>query len=303
MSGLEASLPRSFQVGHLICTIQDSFPFTIFLLRFLLCTTFCLFFPLSVHFKQAFTSIQITCHASTESLHPKLLHNNLANMVFSQQQTTTSPDPINTTPQPLNLPPSRARNKLAQRLAARAAASASEEPSSSPTPDPDALDASAIAAAFDLPVEPLSNLPDLDLSAVTERQINELIGVNSEGRVVSAYSTSSSDSSSSSSDEESSYTREEQEAAEASHHDTTVMPGVKRRPSTTEAKKRIPLDDEEEEAATSATRTGLQRQSSDPFQSPEHSSGEEEGSSYSSSSSSEEEELMFGRKQRVLGVE
>ncbi|KAI5210368.1 SAPS-domain-containing protein [Aureobasidium subglaciale] len=218
-----------------------------------------------------------------------------------EQQSITSPDSINPSPQPLNLPPSRARNKLAQRLAARAAAA--EETSASPTSDPDALDATAIQAAFDLSVEPLSDLPDLDLSAVTERQINELIGVNSEGRVVSAYSTSSSDpsSASSSSDEENSFGRDEASVAESAQNDS-VMPGVKRRPSTTEAKKRIPLDDEEEEATTSSSarsRIGLQRQISDPFQSPENSSGEEG----SSSSSSEEEELMFGRKERVLGVE
>ncbi|KER00713.1 hypothetical protein AUEXF2481DRAFT_153253 [Aureobasidium subglaciale EXF-2481] len=280
MARLGASLPHSYQDGHLICTIQDSFTFTTFLFLLPSLHSICLFPPPhSCILNQAFSPIQITfC-----------------------QQSITSPDSINPSPQPLNLPPSRARNKLAQRLAARAAAA--EETSASPTSDPDALDATAIQAAFDLSVEPLSDLPDLDLSAVTERQINELIGVNSEGRVVSAYSTSSSDpsSASSSSDEENSFGRDEASVAESAQNDS-VMPGVKRRPSTTEAKKRIPLDDEEEEATTSSSarsRIGLQRQISDPFQSPENSSGEEG----SSSSSSEEEELMFGRKERVLGVE
>ncbi|THZ50582.1 hypothetical protein D6C90_02478 [Aureobasidium pullulans] len=78
-------------------------------------------------------------------------------------------------PAPLNVTPSRARNKLALRLAARK--KEAEESSALENEDPDTADAAAIQQAFEMPVQPLSDLPDLDLSAVTERQINELIGV------------------------------------------------------------------------------------------------------------------------------
>ena len=135
--------------------------------------------------------------------------------------------------------------------------------------------------AFEMPVEPLSDLPDLDLSAVTERQINELIGntgaSGEQGRVVSAYSSSSSSSldSASSDEDEDSVIPNNDIGGEG-----TV--GVKRRPSTTEAKKRVPIDDGEEDEQH---RPQVQRMISDPFESPEDSSGDE----------SSGEELSFGR--------
>ncbi|THX83774.1 hypothetical protein D6D08_04596 [Aureobasidium pullulans] len=167
-------------------------------------------------------------------------------------------------PAPLNVTPSRARNKLALRLAARK--KEAEESSALENEDPDTADAAAIQQAFEMPVQPLSDLPDLDLSAVTERQINELIGVqggpqaqaqaqdrNTTQAVVSAYSSSSGeDSSSSSGEEEEEHDdddRPQESEEQAEQQDVkgdNVVVGVKRRPSTTEAKKRIPLDDDDD---------------------------------------------------------
>lgn len=135
-----------------------------------------------------------------------------------------------------------------------------------------------------MPVQPLSDLPDLDLSAVTERQINELIGntgdAGEEERVVSAYSSSSSSLDSASSDED--------EDPVIPNNDIQGqgqgIVGVKRRPSTTEAKKRVPLDDGEEDEQQQ--RPQVQRMISDPFESPEDDSSGDESSG---------DELNFGR--------
>ncbi|THW39429.1 hypothetical protein D6D21_07306 [Aureobasidium pullulans] len=234
--------------------------------------------------------------------------------------------PVNP-PAPLNVTPSRARNKLALRLAARKKA---EESSALENEDPDTADAAAIQQAFEMPVQPLSDLPDLDLSAVTERQINELIGVQGGPQaqaqaqdrtttqaVVSAYSSSSGEDSSSSSEEEEEDEdddRPQESEEQAEQQDVkgdNVVVGVKRRPSTTEAKKRIPLDDDDDgeeederhhhhrqqQQQQQQQRFGLQRQMSDPFESPEDTSSDEE-----SSGSSEGEELAFGRE-RPMGTE
>ncbi|THW17147.1 SAPS-domain-containing protein [Aureobasidium pullulans] len=241
-----------------------------------------------------------------------------------EQQTPPSPSSVNP-PAPLNVTPSRARNKLALRLAARK--KEAEESSALENEDPDTADAAAIQQAFEMPVQPLSDLPDLDLSAVTERQINELIGVQGGPQaqaqdrtttqvVVSAYSSSSGEDSSSSSEEEEEHDdddRPQESEEQAEQQDVkgdNVVVGVKRRPSTTEAKKRIPLDDdddgEEEDERHhhrhhhqqhQQQRSGLQRQTSDPFESPEDTSSDEE-----SSGSSEGEELAFGRE-RPMGTE
>jgi SIT4-associating protein SAP185/190 len=211
-------------------------------------------------------------------------------MIHHQQQNPPSPNSA-ASPAPLNLAPSRARNKFAERLAARAKQEA-EESSALQGTDPDTADSAAVAQAFEMPAQPRSDLPDLDLSAVTERQINELIGVSAGGeqtRVVSAYSSSSS---SSSSDLDSG---DDEDAA----HPTTVtqgleeevVVGVKRRPSTTEAKKRVPLDDGEDEEQQQQ-RPQVKRMVSDPFESPVESSGEES----SDDSVSSGEELSFGRQ-------
>lgn len=141
-------------------------------------------------------------------------------------------------------------------------------------------------------MQPLSDLPDLDLSAVTTRQINELIGNtggNSGDRVVSAYSSSSSSSSSSldsgSDDDDEDLGNRTQETLEGGK-DSEVTVGVKRRPSTTEAKKRVPLDDGEDEEQT---RPSMQRTISDPFMSPVESSTD-------SSDEGSDEELSFGSR-------
>ncbi|THX55212.1 hypothetical protein D6D06_05025 [Aureobasidium pullulans] len=231
--------------------------------------------------------------------------------------------PVNP-PAPLNVTPSRARNKLALRLAARK--KEAEESSALENEDPDTADAAAIQQAFEMPVQPLSDLPDLDLSAVTERQINELIGVQGGPQaqaqdrtttqaVVSAYSSSSGEDSSSSSEEEEEEDdddRPQESEEQAEQQDVkgdNVVVGVKRRPSTTEAKKRIPLDDDDDgeegdelhhhhrQQQHQQQRFGLQRQTSDPFESPEDTSSDEE-----SSGSSEGEELAFGRE-RPMGTE
>jgi SIT4-associating protein SAP185/190 len=193
----------------------------------------------------------------------------------------------------LNPTPSRARNKFTERLAARAKQQA-EETSSLQGTDPDSVDAAAIQQAFEMPAQPLSDLPDLDLSAVTERQINELIG-NTAGeggpgdtRVVSAYSSSSSSSTSSlgsgsdDDDGEESSVSQPQDTEE-----TNPVVGIKRRPSTTEAKKRVPLDDGDEDAEGDGQRPQVQRMVSDPFESPAESSED--------SSEDSGEELSFGR--------
>ena len=208
------------------------------------------------------------------------MHESLANLSSFQQQTPASPDSV-TSPAPLNLTPSRARNKFAERLALRAKEAAEEESATTlQASDPDSADAAAVQQAFEMPVEPLSDLPDLDLSAVTERQINELIGntgaTGEQGRVVSAYSSSSSSLDSASSDED------EDPVIPNNDLGGEGTVGVKRRPSTTEAKKRVPIDDGEEDEQH---RPQVQRRISDPFESPEDSSGDE----------SSGEELSFGR--------
>jgi hypothetical protein len=151
------------------------------------------------------------------------------------------------------------------------------------------VDAAAIQQAFEMPAQPLSDLPDLDLSAVTERQINELIGNNTEEgtRVVSAYSSSSSSSTSSldsgSDDDDEEPLPQAQQSEEAN-----PVVGVKRRPSTTEAKKRVPLDDGDEDTAEGqGQRPQVARMVSDPFESPVESSED--------SSEDSGEELSFGR--------
>jgi hypothetical protein len=155
------------------------------------------------------------------------------------------------------------------------------------------VDAAAIQQAFEMPAQPLSDLPDLDLSAVTERQINELIGNTGDGddggqgdtRVVSAYSSSSSSSTSSldsGSDDEG-----ESEVSQPTEETKPVV-GIKRRPSTTEAKKRVPLDDGDEDTAEGqGQRPQVTRMVSDPFESPAESSED--------SSEDSGEELSFGR--------
>lgn len=186
--------------------------------------------------------------------------------------------------------PSRARNKLALRLAAR-------KKEAEEAADPDAADAEAVERAFEMPAQPLSDLPDLDLGAVTERRINELIGggEGGSGQPVSAYSSSSSssfglddeddrgsgDGSASGSDDEG--------ALQEGFSEQPITGGVKRRPSTTEAKKRIPLDDDgEDEDEVQKFRMaghaggGRDEQIRDPFSDPEDessssSSGGEEG--------------------------
>lgn len=190
----------------------------------------------------------------------------------------------------MNLAPSRARNKLAERLAARAKREA-EDTSSLEGTDPDTADAAAVQQAFEMPMQPLSDLPDLDLSAVTTRQINELIGntgSNSNDRVVSAYSSSSSSSSSSldsgSDDDDEDLANRTQDSLEGKNSEVTV--GVKRRPSTTEAKKRVPLDDGDDEEQS---RPPMQRTISDPFMSPVESSTD-------SSDEGSDDELSFGSK-------
>lgn len=190
----------------------------------------------------------------------------------------------------MNVAPSRARNKLAERLAARAKREA-EETSSLEGTDPDTADAAAVQQTFEMPMEPLTDLPDLDLSAVTTRQINELMGNtggNSSDRVVSAYSSSSSSSSSSldsgSDDDDQDVGNRTQEPVEGKNSEATV--GVRRRPSTTEAKKRVPLDDGEDEEQS---RPPMQRTISDPFMSPAESSTD-------SSDEGSDEELSFGSK-------
>lgn len=140
-------------------------------------------------------------------------------------------------------------------------------------------------------MQPLTDLPDLDLSAVTTRQINELIGNtggSSSDRVVSAYSSSSSSSSSGldsgSDDDDEELAHRTQETGDGKGSEVTV--GVKRRPSTTEAKKRVPLDDGEDEEQT---RPPMQRTISDPFMSPVESSTD-------SSDEDSDEELSFGSR-------
>lgn len=203
-----------------------------------------------------------------------------------QQQTPASPDSL-ISPAPLNVTPSRARNKFAERLALRAKEAAEEENATLQATDPDTADAAAVQRAFEMPVEPLSDLPDLDLSAVTERQINELMGNTGasgeqQGRVVSAYSSSSSslDSASSSDEDEDPVMPNDDVQGEGQG-----IVGVKRRPSTTEAKKRVPLDDGEEDEQQH--RPQVQRMISDPFASPAESSGDD-------SSESSGDELSFG---------
>jgi hypothetical protein len=152
------------------------------------------------------------------------------------------------------------------------------------------VDAAAIQQAFEMPAQPLSDLPDLDLSAVTERQINELISNNTEGtRVVSAYSSSSSSSSTSSLDSGSDDDDDDEEPLPQAQQSEEVNPvvGVKRRPSTTEAKKRVPLDDGDEDAEGQSQRPQVTRMVSDPFESPVESSED--------SSEDSGEELSFGR--------
>lgn len=214
-------------------------------------------------------------------MYPQTHTRALTDPSFLQQQTPASPDSV-TSPAPLNVAPSRARNKFAKRLALRAKEAAEEESATLQATDPDSADAAAVQQAFEMPVEPLSDLPDLDLSAVTERQINELIGntgASGEGtRVVSAYSSSSSSLDSASSDED--------EDPVIPNNDVEGegkgIVGVKRRPSTTEAKKRVPLDDGEEDEQQ---RPQAQRMISDPFESPEDDSSGDESSG---------EELSFG---------
>jgi SIT4-associating protein SAP185/190 len=214
---------------------------------------------------------------------------------FHLSQQNTSPPNSITTPAPLNPTPSRARNKFTERLAARAAKQQAEETSTLHGTDPDSVDAAAVQQAFEMPAQPLSDLPDLDLSAVTERQINELIGNTDAGgagqgdtRVVSAYSSSSSSSTSSldsGSDDEEPSISHPQDAEEAN-----PVVGIKRRPSTTEAKKRVPLDDGDEDAAEGqgqGQRPQVTRMVSDPFESPVESSED--------SSEDSGEELSFGR--------
>ncbi|KAH0258877.1 hypothetical protein KCU84_g22337, partial [Aureobasidium melanogenum] len=167
-----------------------------------------------------------------------------------------------------------------------------EETSTLEGTDPDTADAAAVQQAFEMPMQPLEDLPDLDLSAVTTRQINELIGntggTNSSDRVVSAYSSSSSSSSSgldsgSDDDDEDDATRT-QETGDGKNSEVTV--GVKRRPSTTEAKKRVPLDDGDDEEQS---RPPMQRTVSDPFMSPVESSTD-------SSDEGSDDELSFGSR-------
>ncbi|KAH0258627.1 hypothetical protein KCU91_g15709, partial [Aureobasidium melanogenum] len=200
-----------------------------------------------------------------------------------------SPGSVNP-PAPLNVAPSRARNKLAERLAARAKREA-EETSSFEGTDPDTADAAAVQQAFEMPMQPLTDLPDLDLSAVTTRQINESIGNtggSSSDRVVSAYSSSSSSSSSGldsgSDDDDGDVADRTQETGDGKNPEVTV--GVKRRPSTTEAKKRVPLDDGDDEEQS---RPPMQRTISDPFMSPAESSTD-------SSDEGSDDELSFGSR-------
>ena len=215
------------------------------------------------------------------------MFNNSLTRFISKQQNPPSPGSI-VPPAPLNLAPSRARNKFAERLAARAKKEA-EESSSFYNTDPDTADSAAVQQTFEMPsAQPLTDLPELDLSAVTERQINELIGNTSstqeQGRVVSAYSSSASSSSELDSEDD-----EEQGdgfSVSASAHQGSEQQkqgnieegivGVKRRPSTTEAKKRVPIDDgEEEEEEEKQSRPKVQRMVSDPFESPVENSSEE----------------------------
>ncbi|KAH0282875.1 hypothetical protein KCU71_g16572, partial [Aureobasidium melanogenum] len=209
---------------------------------------------------------------------------------MGEKENPPSPGSVNP-PAPLNVTPSRARNKLAERLAARAKREA-EETSSLEGTDPDTADAAAVQQAFEMPMQPLEDLPDLDLSAVTTRQINELIGntggTSSSDRVVSAYSSSSSSSSSGldsgSDDDDEDDATHTQETGDGKNSEVTV--GVKRRPSTTEAKKRVPLDDGDDEEQS---RPPMQRTISDPFMSPVESSTD-------SSDEGSDDELSFGSK-------
>ncbi|GAB7350425.1 hypothetical protein MBLNU459_g1036t1 [Dothideomycetes sp. NU459] len=198
--------------------------------------------------------------------------------VSDDEQIATSS--TTATPTPLNVAPSRARRQLALRLAARQKESSDIEAS-----DPDAADPIALETSETLEVEPLSDLPDLDLSAPAERDLQEagLPGLRVSGLRVkrtgetAARATAAdrfsvfgsgldSNSSSSSSSLGSEDEGEEDEGSRRHGHkgddddddddDNTSSPRKGRRPSTTEAKFRIPLDDDEADRG-GVTRSGL----------------------------------------------
>lgn len=181
----------------------------------------------------------------------------------------------------MNVAPSRARRQLAVRLAQR-----QKETTDIESLDPDAADPIALETSEELPIEPLSNLPDLDLSAPTERELQEagLPGLQISGLRLhgssqaasqatavdrfsgfgsgldsdsdsDARSSSSSASAEDSEDDDDDEMEIEQRRRQQYREDfaTNDSPRKGRRPSTTEAKYRIPLDEDEGAAAAAAT--------------------------------------------------
>jgi hypothetical protein len=139
--------------------------------------------------------------------------------------TTTDPSSTGTTvPQPLNIPPSRARRQLAARLAQRKQAAEAAE-----ITDPDAADPAALEVAHSLPEEP-TELESLAPATETELREAGLHFRHDKGRFGGTFS----------SDDDSS--DEELELGGKSPDESRFG----RRPSTTEAKERRPLDDEED---------------------------------------------------------
>ena len=127
-------------------------------------------------------------------------------------------------PQPLNIPPSRARRQLAARLAQRKQAAEAAE-----TTDPDAADSSAVEVAHTLPEEP-TEVESLAPATETELREAGLHFRNDKSRFGGMFS----------SDEDSS--DEELQLGGKSQDESRFG----QRPSTTEAKERRPLDDEDD---------------------------------------------------------
>ncbi|OQO11223.1 hypothetical protein B0A48_05479 [Cryoendolithus antarcticus] len=170
------------------------------------------------------------------------------------EEEQNSPKDNKTLPPPLNIPPSRARRLLAQRLAQK---------KENTEHDPDAADATAIETANQLPLEPDSLATDL--GPATERELQEaglhISGLDTVAQDRAATGSSdgaqdiddinSSDCTDGSSDDEDSLLRHsgDDDVDESGLLRRRSQKQRQRRPSTTEAKERHMLDssDEEEE--------------------------------------------------------
>lgn len=157
-------------------------------------------------------------------------------------------------------------------------------------------------------MEPLSDLPDLDLSAPTDRELQEagLPGLQISGLRLSGgagaaatrataaerfsgfgsgLDSDSEESSSSSGSEDTDGSEREGEYRRQEYREdvgTGDSPRKGRRPSTTEAKYRIPLDEDEEGDERTVSRSGMETEgeAESPFADPvELSEGSEDDSS------------------------